>query len=354
MIKKYAIFGAQGYAIGAYEAMRELYPERDIICFLVSEIGINPTMLGGLPVRMIKDLSAEERMEISVFIATPENVQDEIASLLDESGVSDYVRLDSEAWAELEGMYHRAKGDIKGLYDYPVGDVESRVQIYVAKHHGDTKLRTTPSLPRYTRTLQVGAVNCSERIADLADDAGDNISQKNPNYSELTGLYWIWKNVLNNDNDYIGLAQYRRMLILSDKDISRLSSNGIDVVLPYPLPYEPDINEHHKRYIKDADWQALLSALEELQPEYARAFHEILSGRYLYNYNVILARREVLSGYCAWLFPILERVEELSDPKGTDRTDRYIGYMGETLETLYFMYNSDRLKITHAGCRTVA
>ena len=32
---------------------------------------------------------------------------------------------------------------------------------------------------------------------------GDHISSKNPNYCELTGLYWAWKNL---DCEYIGLC----------------------------------------------------------------------------------------------------------------------------------------------------
>ena len=52
----------------------------------------------------------------------------------------------------------------------------------------------------------------------------------------------------------------------------------------------------------------------------------------------------------SWL-PILERVEQLSEPKGWERKDRYIGYMGETLETLYFLHNQNCLNIMHTGCR---
>ena len=86
-------------------------------------------------------------------------------------------------------------------------------------------------------------------------------------------------------------------------------------------------------------------------PKYAKAFEDILKQQFMYNYNVILAKKEVLKDYCAWLFPILERTEELSVPKGSERADRYIGYMAETLETLYFMYNRDRLRIAHTGCK---
>ena len=125
----------------------------------------------------------------------------------------------------------------------------------------------------------------------------------------------------------------------------------MDVVLPYPLPYEPNIHAHHERYLKEVDWNALLTALRELQPKYAEAFEDILNQRYLYNYNEIMAKKAVLREYCEWLFPILQRVEELSEPKGCDRADRYIGYMGETLETLYFMKNADRLNIVHTLCK---
>ncbi len=39
------------------------------------------------------------------------------------------------------------------------------------------------------------------------DNTGDNISDQNHIYSELTGLYWAWKNL---DASYIGLVHYRR------------------------------------------------------------------------------------------------------------------------------------------------
>ncbi len=358
---KMAIYGAQGYALGAYEAIRCLYPERNIVSFLVTMMDNNASELGGISVSEIEpfaeSLSDSEKKEIQILIATPENVQDEIEKTVEKYGFSDHIRLTSELWDEMMRQYYSETGQFLPLQNLPTGESSASICIYMAKSHKDKPLRNTVDLPEYMQSVQVGAANTDEVIADIRDDNGENISKKNGNYCELTGLYWVWKNVLcdysdkGKDETYYGFAQYRRMLMLDDEDLLRLQKESIDVVLPYPLLYEPDINMHHKRYIKDGDWDALLTAVQEIHPEYSDALDVILQQRYLYNYNVILARKDVLRDYCEWLFPILERTEELSVPKGCERSDRYIGYMGETLETLYFMKNAKHLKIVHTGCK---
>ena len=45
------IFGAQGYALGVYQAIKNLYSKRTISCFLVSECGYNAKTLGGIEVK---------------------------------------------------------------------------------------------------------------------------------------------------------------------------------------------------------------------------------------------------------------------------------------------------------------
>lgn len=233
-----------------------------------------------------------------------------------------------------------------------------KIQVYMAKFHKDTPLKNQRDLPEWVIPIQVGAASTEKRIAGILDCDGDNISLKNANYSELTALYWIWKSCLENNGltgtkdriqTYYGLFHYRRLLDISDQDVKQMIEHDVDVILPYPTIHEPDIREHHERYIKESDWNAALQALKELEPEYYKSYDDIFSQQYLYNYNILVAKAAVLERYCQWLFPILERVEELSEPKGSGRADRYIGYIGENLLTLYFMRHSRDLKIACTG-----
>lgn len=351
-----AIYGAQAIALGAYTAIHHLYPARRIRCFLVTSRAGNPECLAGIPVYELGMFSGMvpcgEKGDMEILIATPESVMGEIERALEELGFYCHVRLDSGRWAQIMGYYYACGKDFPPLPSMPVGFHKADLRVYMAKFYKDKPLVGEYFIPEWMTAIQVGAALCSERVADVLDCEGDNISKKNGNYSELTGLYWIWKHGMAGGQDcYYGLNHYRRVFLLDEDDLLRLVDNGLDAILPYPMPYEPNIEAHHKRYLKEGDWDALLQALRELQPEYAKAFPKILRQRYLYNYNIIVARWQVLAEYCSWLFPILERVEQLSVPQGNERSDRYIGYMGETLETLYFMHNKARLTIAHTGCK---
>ena len=52
--------------------------------------------------------------------------------------------------------------------------------------------------------LHVGASIHPSVLPDLAqDNTGDNISSKNAEYTELTGIYWVWKNI---KSDFKGIV----------------------------------------------------------------------------------------------------------------------------------------------------
>ena len=74
---------------------------------------------------------------------------------------------------------------------------------------------------KYGIPIEVGAQNRTSFIYPIHDDTGDNISQENEYYGELTGLYWVWKNVKIEDTDIIGFCHYNKALNISSKKIKK-------------------------------------------------------------------------------------------------------------------------------------
>lgn len=356
------IYGAQSIALGTYKAIKTFFPAKNISCFLVTEKRNNPVELAGLPVKELhefaRNMPQEEKDDTEIMIATPETVMDEIENSLKTAGFCNLVRIDSRRWAQMQQLAFARQGDYLPLSAFPLGVHRPSIQVYRIRFFKDKVLRTNPVCPPYMIDLQVGAAQTDVIVAELRDNVADHISERNADYSELTGLYWIWKNRIVIDTKrrehYYGLVHYRRILELSEDDLLRLRDNDIDVIFPYPMPYEPDIEEHHKRYLSEAEWKAVWQALEELEPDYAEVFEHILKNQHFYNYNIMIARGDVLESYCSWLFPLLFRIEAIYNQNKEKEPNRYIGYIGETLENLYFSYHRKELRIAHTGCRFFA
>lgn len=79
------------------------------------------------------------------------------------------------------------------------------VKIHIITH----KLIKDMELIDNYKPLLVGAYGCdhTDPFYDYDDSTTDNISRKNANYCELTGLYWICKNY---SEGLYGLVHYRR------------------------------------------------------------------------------------------------------------------------------------------------
>ncbi len=81
-----------------------------------------------------------------------------------------------------------------------------RAEIFAVGH----RLDQMPGIPGIRRILAgAGGVARSATHADiLCDDRGDSIAHRNPDFSEMTAIYWVWKNVT--DLDSVGFCHYRR------------------------------------------------------------------------------------------------------------------------------------------------
>ncbi len=343
-----AIYGAQMVAVSIYYAIKALYTNVMVFCFIVKDDSGNPASIDGLPVVTLEEF---HETNMKIIIATPENHHSFIIEDLKKHGINNYQCMDSRTEAALMERYYNKMGVFPSLRSYMAGRQKAGIAIYMSKFYRDQPLQGEYHFPGWICPIQAGASLTDICIASVCDNEGENISEKNVNYCELSSLYWIWKHECEACKDYIGLFHYRRVLDIQEEDLYRLKENRIDVVLPYPTVCYPDIRAHHKRYLKDGDWDAMRRALQECAPNYAARLPEIFSKQYFYNYNMFIAKRGVFKDYCNWLFPILQKVEELSVPKGKDRADRYIGYLGENLMTLYFMLHQKDYRIAHAGRR---
>ena len=128
------IYGAQGVALGTYKAIKKLHPNRNILCFLVTSMGSNASVLGGIPVielaEFIEGRSQDNKDNIEILICTPESVMDVIEKSLDEVGLYNHVRLDSRRWADMQELAFVKDEKFMPLNAYPIGYHRPKLNVY--------------------------------------------------------------------------------------------------------------------------------------------------------------------------------------------------------------------------------
>lgn len=214
--------------------------------------------------------------------------------------------------------------------------------IYIAAH----KKFDVPQLENYV-PLQVGAEG-KESLGYLQDNTGNNISNKNPNFCELTGLYWIWKNT---DDDYKGLVHYRRYfgksnLSSSKRDIYTYEEligflKKADIVLPYIEYFKESAKEEILVKCSTPEiFDELRRIVEKMYPEYIVAFDQYFAQKKSVLFNMMFCRTEIFDAYCEWLFSILFELEKTVDlSKLNSYQKRVYGFLSERLLNVWLIEN---------------
>lgn len=209
----------------------------------------------------------------------------------------------------------------------------------------------------------------------IGDDTGDNISDKTLTYSELTALYWAWKNYDRlGDPDYIGLMHYRRFLIfhpeppVNDYWWSQFGSFHAEVLTRkiidkyltpayilkdleqndlylYRIPTSeyPQESEGEERARQwGQELRLSLDCLQENYPELHAVTHEYFSRREGNRCNLMLMRKKLFFEYCAFLFEYLEKVEKRIDTtfRYCCARDRVMGLIAEWTLGIWAMHKS--------------
>lgn len=188
--------------------------------------------------------------------------------------------------------------------------------------------------------VHVGAKG-KDSIGYQRDDDGENISELNPYFCELTGLYWAWKNL---DSDYIGLAHYRRHFSSNphSKDVWRnvLKKTDIETDLGKIKAFIPNkrhywiesLYSHYKHTHHIFQLDETRKIIEEKCPEYIESFDKACKRKWGYMFNMMIMEKDLYSSYCSWLFSILFELKDRLGEEGlTPFHSRYYGRISEII-----------------------
>nr|MBQ8253040.1 DUF4422 domain-containing protein [Lachnospiraceae bacterium] len=207
------------------------------------------------------------------------------------------------------------------------------------------KAFTPPKDPMFV-PIQVGRA-LKEDLGYIGDDTGDSISAWNPYFSELTGMYWVWKNFKTDGN--VGLCHYRRFLIHENGKV--ITQEEYDTLLEeFDLVTTKQVvlnNSYYDGYAVNHHIKDLIETghvIRELYPEYHADFERIVHGNRTYFGNMIVCKKTLFDAYSEWLFTILFEVKKRIDIEHYDNyRKRVFGFISEILLLVYAEHN--RLKV---------
>ncbi len=210
-----------------------------------------------------------------------------------------------------------------------------RIKILVACHKADPNIRQDDIY----MPIQVGkALHPELDLGFQCDNTGDNISEKNASYCELTALYWAWKNL--KDVDYIGLCHYRRYFDIKNSEIQRYVKKYKTISI-HPLILPHNVFTELSLWTSYENVVIFLDTIICLYPEYKQDImtYYFLSNRFS-QCNMFIMNRGIFDNYCQFVFSILANVESKIKKSDYIRQQRVFGYLSETLLGLFLWHNN--------------
>lgn len=360
----YYIFGAHPRGYTLYQYLKTLEPNRNILGFFYDNDEENPDNIEGIKVIKISD--ENNRLEDSigfdlsaeVFVATRGVFHEKIISKLKSIGFKNVTPVTPSMDTELRNRYVKDYYASKERAFEKISDFNQtcslkdsnlkKTCIYIAKTIFDQPFQQPVELKDYERIIQAGSALSENKLTEASfyDDNGENISNKNQQFCELTALYWIWK---HSSDDIIGFEHWRRRFILPEKWDEIMLNNGIDVILPVPLCVMPSLEDNYKSRHDSKVWEKGMEILKKHHPEDYEVAVRFFKESNLYSpCNMIIAKREVLKEYCDWLFPVLLELNDTIGILDDKYQNRYPGFISERLLNYFFEKNQDRFKIVYA------
>lgn len=213
----------------------------------------------------------------------------------------------------------------------------------------------------------------------IGDDTGDNISNLNRQFCEMTGIYWAWKNYDKLGNpDYIGFMHYRRHFIFKDENIDHVNTDvvlfdeideeylntvnmkpdniqklikGYDIIEYAPLLHPKTVFDQfadlsNPNYNLDFDvWEKSTEILKKSNPDYADAANLYLNQNKHIWFNVFIMKRELFFKYAEWIFKLLFELNKQIDLNlKSVKGKRVLAFIVERFFGIFLTKHSSELK----------
>lgn len=211
-------------------------------------------------------------------------------------------------------------------------------------------------------------------ICETCDNTGDNISILNDCMRELTGMYWVWKNV--KDVKYVGSEHYRRRFGLSYKEISSiLNKKEIITFKPTDLGNQT-LQFNYFMCHSYVDFVTIEYIVKRFFPDYISDWDKYMNnGNILYPANCFICEKEKFDKACEFVFGVLNVFLESFFISNKDRLEHHVqtfsqptcppdkekigwdwvkyqqgicGFLAERLFTLYILHNFPKESIYEA------
>ncbi len=210
--------------------------------------------------------------------------------------------------------------------------------------------------------IHVGKALAASDLGFPGDDTGDNISDKNPYFCELTAIYWLWKNTTD---DIVGLFHYRRFLnfkndetkvprltdsFLSDYGITAQNIvsvlDGYDIILPQKNKHKRgSLYQHYAREHVQSDMDLAIAVLKKKHPTQTLLIDRVLKENAQgYFANMFIAKHDTFHRYAEWLFDVLFAVEKQIQDDVLTRDSyqqRVYGFLSERLMPVFVALHPD-------------
>lgn len=199
----------------------------------------------------------------------------------------------------------------------------------------------------------------------LGDDSGDNISELNRYYNEMTAIYWVWKNYDKIGNpDSVGFMHYRRHFMLNEgislsndylkilgltHEILNSVCSRYDLITPHFMKINkgkfidrigPEFCVAGGDKIKEAIRITLDIIKEKSYSDY-RSILNVFEGNQTGSFcNMFIMKKALFFEYCEWIFPILFELDKRLGRDYGKGEERCIGWTAEMMTSVFIYLKS--------------